>query len=109
MEKRKFSSTFWEGVFLLFVSVFGVVMSLISHKDFNVEWKLSPYLFPLIISFFLLFLSISIILDGLKNKDEKKEKGKVDTKSLFLSYVSVTSCFSTFWALSFPLSLFLCL
>ena len=74
MEKRKFSSTFWEGVFLLFVSVFGVVMSLISHKDFNVEWKLSPYLFPLIISFFLLFLSISIILDGLKNKDEKKEK-----------------------------------
>ena len=39
MEKRKFSSTFWEGVFLLFVSVFGVVMSLISHKGFNVEWK----------------------------------------------------------------------
>ena len=74
MEKRKFSSTFWEGVFLLFVSVFGVVMSLISHKDFNVEWKLSTYLFPLIISFFLLFLSISIILDGLKNKDEKKEE-----------------------------------
>ena len=84
MVKRKFSSTFWEGVFLFVVSVFGISMSFISHKDFNVEWKLSPYLFPLIISFFLLILSISIIMQGLKDESEKKEKGKVDIKSLLI-------------------------
>lgn len=84
MVKRKFSSTFWEGVFLFVVSVFGISMSFISHKDFNVEWKLSPYLFPLIISFFLFILSISIIMQGLKDESEKKEKGKIDIKSLLI-------------------------
>ena len=84
MVKRKFSSTFWEGVFLFVVSVLGISMSFISHKDFNVEWKLSPYLFPLIISFFLLILSISIIMQGLKDESEKKEKGKIDMKSLLI-------------------------
>ena len=84
MVKRKLSSTFWEGVFLFVVSVFGISMSFISHKDFNVEWKLSPYLFPLIISFFLLILSISIIMQGLKDESEKKEKGKIDIRSLLI-------------------------
>ena len=84
MVKRKFSSTFWEGIFLFVVSVFGISMSFISHKDFNVEWKLSPYLFPLIISFFLLILSISIIMQGLKDESEKKEKSKIDIKSLLI-------------------------
>ena len=84
MVKRKFSSTFWEGVFLFVVSVLGISMSFISHKDFNVEWKLSPYLFPLIISFFLLILSISIIMQGLKDESEKKEKSKIDIKSLLI-------------------------
>ena len=84
MVKRKFSSTFWEGVILFVVSVFGISMSFISHKDFNVEWKLSPYLFPLIISFFLLILSISIITQGLKDESEKKEKSKIDIKSLLI-------------------------
>ena len=96
MVKRKFSSTFWEGVFLFVVSVFGIVMSFISHKDFNVEWKLSPYLFPLIISFFLLILSLSIISQGLKVDGEKKEKGKVDTKSLFL-FVIICICYLLFF------------
>ena len=84
MVKRKFSSTFWEGVFLFVVSVLGISMSFISHKDFNVEWKLSPYLFPLIISFFLLILSFSIIKQGLKDESEKKEKSKIDIKSLLI-------------------------
>ena len=84
MVKRKFSSTFWEGVFLFVVSVFGISMSFISHKDFNVEWKLSPYVFPLIISFFLLILSFSIIKQGLKDESEKKEKSKIDIKSLLI-------------------------
>ena len=84
MVKRKFSSTFWEGVFLFVVSVLGISMSFISHKDFNVEWKLSPYLFPLIISFFLLILSISIIMQGLKDESEKKEKSKIDIRSLLI-------------------------
>ena len=84
MVKRKFSSPFWEGVFLFVVSVLGISMSFISHKDFDVEWKLSPYLFPLIISFYLLILSIAIITQGLKDESEKKEKSKIDIKSLLI-------------------------
>ncbi len=104
MVKRKFSSTFWEGVILFLVSVFGVVMSFVSHKDFNVEWKLSPYLFPLIISFFLLILSLSIISQGLKNESEKEEKSKVDIKSLLIFGLVCTVYLLVFNFLGFVLS-----
>lgn len=104
MVKRKFSSTFWEGFILFLVSVFGVVMSFVSHKDFNVEWKLSPYLFPLIISFFLLILSFSIISQGLKNESEKEEKGKVDIKSLLIFGLVCTVYLLVFNFLGFVLS-----
>lgn len=84
MVKRKFSSTFWEGIVLFAVSILGIVMSFISHKDFNVEWKLSPYLFPLIISIFLFILSISILASSLKENEKRKEKEKGDIKSLLI-------------------------
>lgn len=84
MVKRKFSSIFWEGIVLFAVSILGIVMSFISHKDFNVEWKLSPYLFPLIISIFLFILSISILASSLKENEKRKEKEKGDIKSLLI-------------------------
>ncbi len=84
MVKKRFSSTFWEGVVLFAISLFGIVMSIICHRNFNVEWKLSPYLFPLIISLFLFVLSISVISEGLKSEDKKKEKIKMEIKSLLL-------------------------
>ena len=104
MEKRKFSSTFWEGVVLFFISLFGVVMSFISHSSFNVEWKLSPYLFPLIISFFLLILSFSIVSQGLKDSCEKKEKGKVDIKSLIIFSIVSAGYLLVFIFLGFIIS-----
>ena len=84
MVKKKFSSIFWEGIVLFAVSILGIVMSFISHKDFNVEWKLSPYLFPLIISIFLFILSISILASSLKENEKRKEKEKGDIKSLLI-------------------------
>lgn len=84
MVKRKFSSIFWEGIVLFAVSILGIVMSFISHKDFNVEWKLSPYLFPLIISIFLFILSISILASSLKENEKRKQKEKGDIKSLLI-------------------------
>ena len=84
MVKRKFSSTFWEGIVLFAVSIFGIAMSFTSHRDFNVEWKLSPYLFPLIISIFLFILSISILASSFKENEKRKEKEKGDIKSLLI-------------------------
>ena len=60
--KRKVGKALGEAIILLVVSVFGIVMSILSHNSFNVEWKLSPYLFPLLISVFLLVLSIFLLI-----------------------------------------------
>ncbi|MGN1163569.1 MAG: tripartite tricarboxylate transporter TctB family protein [Candidatus Ornithospirochaeta sp.] len=82
MEKKSRSSAFWEGIVLFLLSTYGIVMSLISHRNFSVEWKLSPYLFPLIISLFLFVLSLTLIVK--KGEQSTKEKSKSDWKTLIL-------------------------
>lgn len=82
MEKKKKNAIFSEGVVFLVMSIYGIAMSLYSHKSFNVEWKLSPYLFPLFISIFLFILSLSMIC---KKVDEKVvEVNSCDWKSLII-------------------------
>ena len=65
------------------MSVFGIVMSILSHNSFNVEWKLSPYLFPLLISVFLLVLSIFLLIQKRNVEDKKKVKGDYRTLLFF--------------------------
>jgi hypothetical protein len=57
--------TFYEGVGFLLLSCCLIVYSLVSHAQAHIEWKQSPYLFPLLIALFLLPLSLSIIKQGL--------------------------------------------
>ena len=80
--KRKVGKALGEAIILLVVSVFGIVMSILSHNSFNVEWKLSPYLFPLLISVFLLVLSI-LLIQNRNVEDKKKVKGDYRTLLFF--------------------------
>ena len=81
--KRKVGKALGEAIILLVVSVFGIVMSILSHNSFNVEWKLSPYLFPLLISVFLLVLSIFLLIQNRNVEDKKKVKGDYRTLLFF--------------------------
>ncbi|MGN0906332.1 MAG: tripartite tricarboxylate transporter TctB family protein [Bullifex sp.] len=79
-----------EGSVLLILSLAGIVFSIVSHYGFKVEWKLSPYLFPLVICIMLSLLSVSLIISGLSGmKEGKKEKGDRRTFVLFLAECAV--------------------
>ncbi|MDY4067098.1 tripartite tricarboxylate transporter TctB family protein [Bullifex sp.] len=89
-DRKKLNPVVIEGIALLAFSVIGVIYSIVSHFGFKVEWKLSPYLFPLFISLMLFVLSISLLLSGLKGMDEKKsEKGDKKTFLLFLAECAI--------------------
>ena len=84
-KNKKINPILIEGTVLLALSVLGIVFSIISHYGFKVEWKLSPYLFPLFISVMLALLSVSLILSSFSGlKEEKKEKGDRRTFIIFL-------------------------
>lgn len=62
-----------EGAIFFVFSVFGIIFSIKSHIALDMEWKLSPYLFPLAISIMLFFLSISLILEGRRKGSEERK------------------------------------
>jgi hypothetical protein len=49
--------------------------SLVQHGDSGMEWKLSPYLFSLLISVFLILLSFSLFHEGLKELKQAAREG----------------------------------
>lgn len=61
---HKHSMTCYEGIAFLLLSVSLIVYSLVNHAEAQVEWKQSPYLFPLLIAVFLLPFSLSVIKQG---------------------------------------------
>lgn len=69
-----------ESILFMTGAVILLVYALQNHYSVNVEWKMSPYLFPVLISVFLIFLSISLFCDGLhqirEDKSEKMSKNK---------------------------------
>ena len=84
-KNKKINPVLLEGVILCALSVLGIIFSIICHYGFKVEWKLSPYLFPLFISIMLCMLSISLILSSFSGlKEAKREKGDRKTFFLFL-------------------------
>ena len=84
-KNKKINPVLIEGIVLCALSVLGIIFSIICHYGFKVEWKLSPYLFPLFISIMLCMLSISLILSSFSGlKEAKREKGDRKTFLLFL-------------------------
>lgn len=60
------------------------IYSLVSHYSLQTEWKLSPYLFPLLISVFIIALSVSLFLESGKVVGMRNGKNeKLDWKGFF--------------------------
>lgn len=56
-----------DAVLFLMLAIALIVYSLVNHySTVKLEWKLSPYLFPLLIAVFVTALSLSLIADGKK-------------------------------------------
>jgi len=78
LKKYLSNNNIQESIFFMTVALILLVYALVNHYAVNIEWKMSPYLFPVLISIFLVFLSVSLFSDGLhqirQNKHEKPEK-----------------------------------
>ncbi len=60
-----------ESIIFFILSIALFIYSLTKHYGaVKLEWKMSPYLFPALISIFLFFLSISLLSDGLRQIKE---------------------------------------
>ena len=66
-----------DGIVVLFFGVALLIYSLFMHYTARVrtEWKMSPYLFPVLISVFAILLAFSLFADG-KRAQESVEKRK---------------------------------
>lgn len=69
-----------------------MIYSLYQHSHSNIDWVMSPYLFPLLISIFLLFLSAGLAAETFRNggetkrvKEEKVESGGTQRVPFFLT------------------------
>lgn len=65
---NRIQETTVEGIVFLLSSLLLGVYSLTLHTESQAEWKMSAYLFPLVIAVFLFFLSISLMLEGKKER-----------------------------------------
>ncbi len=86
-----------EGSVFLVVSILGIIFSIRCHAAMDMEWKLSPYLFPLVISLILFALSISLLIEGRK-KVYREVKDETHWRDIFL-YVAI--CFVYYLVISY--------
>ena len=82
-----------EGVQCLLFFAIGaglLVYSLYQHSRFNIDWAMSPYLFPLLISIFLLLLAVGLVAETIgKTKAETKNNGSAYRGKLLLSVAGI--------------------
>ncbi|AOT69471.1 tripartite tricarboxylate transporter TctB family protein [Geosporobacter ferrireducens] len=70
MEKRgRLNSNIGEGIFFMIIGVALGFYSITSYSSsFNKDWSQSPYLFPILVAIFIFILSISLLIQGYKEK-----------------------------------------
>lgn len=76
-----------------------LIYSLANHYSMNAEWKLSPYLFPVLIAFFIIALSFSLFVETVYKKTEadssvssESAKNDADWKAV-LKYVLAVAAY----------------
>ena len=73
-KKKPIHQTSREGYGFLLLSVVLAIYSLELHEASHAKWKMSAYLFPLVLSVFLFLLSLTLLQEGRKEgKDQKGE------------------------------------
>ncbi len=80
-DKKPRNQTFVEGYAFLLLSVSLAIYSMVLHVDSQAKWKMSPYLFPLVIAAFLFLLSISLLQEARKDRHSDREQ-KFSTKEI---------------------------
>ena len=75
--KSRIHPTSIEGFFFLLSSILLAIYSLVLHVLSKAKWKMSPYLFPLLLAVFLFLLSLSLLQEGGK---EKLERERMDSE-----------------------------
>ncbi|NBK22211.1 MAG: hypothetical protein EOM68_09310 [Spirochaetia bacterium] len=63
-----------EGFVFLLGSVLLAVYSLVLHELSKAKWKMSPYLFPLLLAVFLFLLSLSLLQEGRKERKAQEQQ-----------------------------------
>ena len=66
--------------------------SLINHYSIKISWSLSPYLFPFVISIFVIVLAVTLFAGALKSDKKVKEKSKILWKPV-LSFLAAVSAY----------------
>lgn len=86
-----------ESLFFAVLALILLVYSLVNHYSTKgLQWSLSPYLFPLLVSVFIIIISVSLFSEGIKDVKSKvkgtedKVEGKVHwDKVLFTIFISI--------------------
>lgn len=76
-KRNRIHPTSVEGFVFLLGSVLLAVYSLVLHELSKAKWKMSPYLFPLLLAVFLFLLSLSLLQEG---KKEREAEEKLDSE-----------------------------
>lgn len=102
---QKRSTTFFEGIGFLLLACGLCVYALVHHMQADIEWRQSPYLFPLLIALFLLPLSLSIMRQGLEESAHKDEE--FQGKPTLVMILATTLYIASMGLLGFVASTFL--
>lgn len=94
LKKALSNHSFQEALVFLVLGAALLIYSLVNHyTGMKVEWKMSPYLFPVLISVFLLALAAALLIQSLnqirEQSGEQKEKGYFNALNFVLTLVLV--------------------
>ncbi len=88
-----------ESILCFFLALSLLVYSLVSHRQVSLPWKLSPYLFPLLVSLFLLVLSFSLFAEGVR-PDQKGESCRPSPKTEWKNVLATLAiCLAYYFAM----------
>lgn len=92
----------------LFFFIFAVAMMIYAltnhYNSTNLEWKTSPYLFPVLIAIFIGALSFSLIADGIrqiKSSEKSAKKTSVQWKGVMFTIVAAITYYGIMSIITF--------
>lgn len=91
VKKYFINNNIQDGIFSFILSIFLMFYGLINHYSLNkAEWKTSPYLFPILVSVIMIFLSFSLLNYGKKEMkaENRNIKASIKMKDITITVVS---------------------
>jgi len=98
------SHSFQEAIVFLVLSVWLSVYSYVKHySGLKYDWKMSPYLFPILISLFLLVLSLALLYQAIRDyrRSADSQKGEAVYFNTFNFFTTIALVVAYYIALKF--------